>query len=141
MRKIDNITQLRQEYARLSAMKIEQEELLKRDMADIVESLKPVNILFSLSRDLFAKKNDKILLQTGLNIGLQLLTSKLLAGGKVGIVKTILTYLGQNVASNLISSKAPSIMDRIKGMFSFGKKKSDEQTSVTDDQEKHYKYN
>ncbi len=138
MRKIENITQLRQEYARLSALKTEQEELLKRDMKEIMESLKPVNLLISLSKDLFAKRNDKALLVKGLTMGLQLLTNRFLSGNKVGIVKSILAYIGQNVASNLIATKSEGIFSKIKGLFNFNKKKED---LISEDEDVPHRYN
>lgn len=138
MRKIENITQLRQEYARLSALKTEQEELLKRDFNDILESLKPVNLLISLSKDLFARRNDRALLTSGLNLGLQLLANKLLSS-KVGIMKSVLTYVGQSIASNLLASKSEGILDRIKGMFNFGKKKKT--TIISEEEDVSHRYN
>jgi hypothetical protein len=117
MRKIESITELRLEYARLQAVKSEQEYILKQDVHNIVDSLKPINLLLNLSSDLFARRKEKGVIDGIMNMGLYLLSNKILGGGAPSIMKSILTYVGQNVASNLITSKSTSVFDKIKGLF------------------------
>lgn len=133
MRKIESIAELRLERARLTSLKTEQEYILKNDVDGIVDRLKPINLLMNLSSELFARRKEKGIVDGALNLGMYLLTNKFLGGGAPGIVKSILTYVGQNVASNLITSKSESIFDKVRGLF---KKKSAKDSGPFD-----HKYN
>jgi hypothetical protein len=117
MRKLENIDQLRQEYARLQAVKTEQEYILKNDLDETLDRLKPINLLMNLSSDLFARRKEKGIIDGALNLGMYILTNKFLGGGTPSMLKSLLSYVGQNVASNLITSKSESIFSKIKGLF------------------------
>ena len=129
MRKIESIEELRKECARLTALKTEQEYVLKNDVDAIVDRLKPINLLMNLSSELFARRKEKGIVDGALNLGMYILTNKFLGGGTPGIIKSLLTYVGQNVASNLITSKSESLMDRVKGLF---KKKVNKEAGLFD---------
>jgi hypothetical protein len=141
MRKIESIEELRLECARLTALKTEQEYILKNDVEAIVERLKPINLLMNLSSDLFARRKEKGIIDGALNLGLYILTNKFLGGGTPGIIKSVLTYVGQNVAANLITSKSETLFDKVKGLF---KKKVNKEAGLFGADhafEKHHKFN
>lgn len=74
MKKIENITQLNAEIARLKSLAKEQENLLKNDLLEIRETLKPANLLVSgLSSITGVKITGNELLKDGLAYGLSVL--------------------------------------------------------------------
>ncbi len=55
--KIENTDQLRKEIKRLEALKIQQELIIKNDVYEIKESLKPINILHHFINSILFKNN------------------------------------------------------------------------------------
>lgn len=131
MRKIENITDLRAEYARLNALKHRQEEILTNDFKDIAESLRPVNILATVASDLFTVKNNKRMMSSGFNILLRFLSERYLLKNS-GFFKHFMAFMGQNLANNIVDSKKSSIVDKVKGWFEklFNRSKESEEGNV-----------
>jgi hypothetical protein len=55
--KIENTDQLRKEIKRLEALKNQQELIIKQDVYEIKESLKPINIIHNIINSILSKNN------------------------------------------------------------------------------------
>ena len=77
IKKIENISELRLEIKRLRELSKVQEEVIREDVADIKESLKPKNILMDALESITGLKFDKkSIFENGLSAGLLLLVKK-----------------------------------------------------------------
>jgi len=76
-KKIENISELRLEIKRLRELSKVQEEIIREDVADIKESLKPKNILMDALESITGLRFDKkSIFENGLSAGLLLLVKK-----------------------------------------------------------------
>jgi hypothetical protein len=96
MSNIHNITGLRAEISRLQNQAKEQEQLLKNDLLQIREKLKPANLLSnaftSVTGIKFGKNN---LFKDGVAIGLSLLLQRYIFKTERKIESKLIDYLGQ----------------------------------------------
>src|SRR5215213_2852657 len=77
MSRINNISELREEIARLQKVSGEQKELIKNDIKEIGESLKPSNLFFSLLSSVTGIQfNKKEFFKGGIAVGISLLLQR-----------------------------------------------------------------
>lgn len=131
-KEIENITQLRVEYSRLQELRDQQEEDIRNDLKEIKNNLKPFNVVSNI---LFAKKRPANLLANSLVFGISLLAGNIFFKKSANLTKSIAAYLVQNIASNFISSKSDSILERVKRLFKFKKKNNPSQLDVLKEEE------
>jgi predicted nuclease with TOPRIM domain len=108
--RIENIKDLRREIKRLESLKKEQGNILKNDVAEIKESLKPINLINSLIDSFFHKTpnaNDTL--------------KDSFAGGLAFVLSNLLSKLFTNVEHKV----EPIVLNLIEKARGFFKKRND----------------
>lgn len=109
--KIENASDLRREIKRLESQKKEQSAVLKNDVEEIKESLKPINLINSLIDSFFKKSpNQNETLKDSF------------AGGLAFILSNLLSKLFVNVEHKV----EPIVLNLIEKVRGFFKRKKDE---------------
>ena len=109
--RIENIKDLKREIKRLESLKEEQSAILKNDVAEIKESLRPINLFNSLIDSFFKKSpNQNETLKDSF------------AGGLAFILSNLLSKLFVNVEHKV----EPIVMNLIEKVRGFFKSKNDE---------------
>jgi len=110
-KRIENIKDLKREIKRLEILKNEQGEVLKQDVLDIKENLRPINLINSLIDSFFKKSPNQ---NETLNDSF--------AGGLAFILSNLLSKLFVNVEHKV----EPIVLNLIEKAKAFFKKRKDE---------------
>jgi hypothetical protein len=115
MNNIHNIQELRTEITRLKVLSKQQEQLLRADITQIKEDLKPANLVSNAFTSLTGIRLDRsTLLKDGLAVGLSLLLQRFVFKTEKKIESKLTEYLSQ-------------LLEKIKQVVhSFGGKKGDD---------------
>jgi hypothetical protein len=119
MNRIENLSDLRREIKRLQVVKASNEQALTHDIRELHESLKPANLVINTLRGFFETDSGPSgLLKSGVSAGVNLLIEKLLFRKSNFIVKTLMSYLGGNLANNLVKNNTGAIVEKVRDWVS-----------------------
>jgi hypothetical protein len=130
MQKITTVAGLREEIGQLKYKQVLQGQLLKDQFSNVIESLKPVNVIKSTFNDVVASPD---LLGNVLNaaIGLTagIFSKKVLVGSTLNPFKRILGTILEAGIATVVTTKGDTIRDTVIRLFSSLHKKKPEQVN------------
>lgn len=96
---VKDLDSLKKSIMHLKALKINQEEALRNDITELINSVNPVLIVKNSLKDLASDKEVQFsLVKVGLNLGAELLTAKLF-----GKQNSLPLFLGMKLAKKIVS--------------------------------------
>lgn len=108
---------LAEEISQLEQKELMQRELLKSQLHQTVESLKPSSLVKSAFNSITSAKNFKSnVLDTSLGIGAGLLAKKWYLGASRNIFKKLAGFVLQNITTGLVTKKMPGIREKISSL-------------------------
>ncbi len=123
-KKIGTYEELLVEKQKLEVLFQAQKELVKFEINDIKAELEPAFNALEFLKKLALRNADNPILQSGVNILIDMLSNKL-QGENPGFIRTIIIpYVLKNYASNLVANQADHLIDHLISLF-----KDDESTS------------
>jgi len=117
MRKIDNITDLREERIRLRKEIRMLEDELERDAKDLKEYLHPFHLAMNATGKLLTRK-DSWLFGPGINFIIDILVGKMIMRKAGWLSKLTVPFFLKNVTNNYVAEHAGGIIETIKHLFS-----------------------
>ena len=110
---IDSRETLKEAIARLETRQKEDIRLIKADMDDAYESLKPVHVVKALVSEVFTSPDiQKNLLQSAVGLGAGYLAKRAVVGKSHNPIKQLMGYLVQVGVSNVVNSNSDEIQSK-----------------------------
>ncbi len=101
--KIESIKDLREEYARLHSISLKQEKAMIEDVNISLEKLRPANMVINLANNLFTEKKNTSIVSKGIDLGLHLLSNKLISQKSPGYAKHVLSFVAKNIGARFLN--------------------------------------
>jgi hypothetical protein len=128
MQKITSVAGLREEIGQLKYKQVQQGQLLKEQFSNVIESLRPVNVIKSTFNEVVSSPD---LLSNVLNaaIGLTagIFSKKVLVGSTLNPFKRVLGTILEAGIATVVTTKGDTIRDTVLRLFSSLRKKKPEQ--------------
>ncbi len=116
MRKIDNLTDLRKEKARLNLELAAYEEQLHEDVQWIKQELNPVKVAGKLVSNAMLDKNHGVL-NEGLRGTVDFVLKNLVLSKAGWITKLVVPFVVKNISSNYLLEKKPEIFGMLRNLI------------------------
>lgn len=114
--RIETYEQLLKEKKRLQTLIEAQKELVRYDIKEIGEELKPLSIAFRFLRNITTRKKNGVL-NYGTNMMVDLLVKKLLLAKAGWVTKLIVPFLVKNYASHVMAENKTTLWQKITNIF------------------------
>lgn len=124
MNKIKDMKDLRVEILRLQALQKEQRDILRKDLKEIREGLKPSTLIKDMLSSIVSRKfvYDS-LFTTGLGFGITFFIKRLLfRKSNKGLVKGFFWHFLQNIISRILRIPSRTLNQSLKSLFNFIKR-------------------
>jgi hypothetical protein len=117
-KRITSYNDLLEEKERLKALLQAQKELIREDVSEIKEELRPVREAAGVIGKFISRDNSNPLLTMGTNTAVDLLVRKLILSRAGWFGKLIIPFLVKNYASHFVTDNIGTIKDKLFSLFS-----------------------
>lgn len=117
-KRITSYNDLLEEKERLKKLLQAQKELIREDVAEIKEELRPVREAAGIVGKFISRDNSNPLLTMGTNTAVDLLVRKLILSKAGWFGKLIIPFLVKNYASHFVTDNIGTIKDKLFSLFS-----------------------
>jgi hypothetical protein len=101
------------EKKRLQELLVEQKQLVRNDIMEIKESLRPVHSALSFAGKLVTREKGNFFLNAGANTLIDLVIKKLVLSRAGWFTKLVVPFLAKNYSSHIISEKKDALLKKL----------------------------